>query len=77
MVALWLRHDNDHHQGHFEGGAPGIEAARGDTWAQFEYRGDCRARGQCAQPAGAHAGSAAAVAGDAAEVEVQGHRGAD
>jgi hypothetical protein len=38
MVALWLRHDNDHDQGHTEGDAPRIKKTRGGKSAEFEQR---------------------------------------
>jgi hypothetical protein len=38
MVALWLRHDNDHDQRHTEGDTPRIKKTRGRKSAEFEQR---------------------------------------
>jgi len=78
MVALWLRHDNDHHQRVVEGSASGAEKTGVDAWPQLEH-GSHRDIGiQCAQRAGGHAGVDRTGAGGAGDDEVQrqavGHR---
>ncbi len=71
MVALWLRHDNDHDQRLVEGSASGPEKAGVDAWPQFKHGSHRRFGIQRAQPAGGYAGIARASTGDAGDNEIQ------